>query len=476
MRTILAVLVALPVMTGVAHGETAAAQPAATGEPPFEKPISAADVHGAPLAGDEHGRVDPLDPGDGVARKVGRVFLWIPRIPFEIVAQPVKGFFYLQDRYDVIHEIEDRFRSEDKRISIFPTALFETGFGLNIGFRARFKDLFHKNERLAIRVGFGGEFNKVAALDFTLPINRLTFGVGLKYERADADNFYGYGNGDEVTPVAPIDPLTSDQAFAAELRVRAMRATTSLKYHVTPRITAKLSGAVVDKDFDSGSVLEDEIALEEAFDTNRLPGFERGTRFVYTELEVAWDSRRQASKWDAPAVPGTGGLALGYIGRQEGILDGERGFFRMGFDLQRLFRLTVGPRVLQLRAYGELVTGARDTVPFSELPRIGGSSLMRGYEADRFRDRAAVVTQASYLFAASSWLAPSLFVDVGRVYSGLDDLTLDDLRVGYGGAIEIYTPAGLLMRVQIATSPGGDLIGFFSLNPVTNTPSRVERR
>ncbi len=51
-----------------------------TREPPQ---ITRVDVQGAPLPGAEHGRADRIE-GDGVARRVGRALLWIPRLPFEV--------------------------------------------------------------------------------------------------------------------------------------------------------------------------------------------------------------------------------------------------------------------------------------------------------------------------------------------------------------------------------------------------------
>ncbi|HEU0034530.1 MAG TPA: BamA/TamA family outer membrane protein [Kofleriaceae bacterium] len=450
---------------------------------PEETPVAAEDVAGAPLPGHEHGRTDPIDLGDGPGRRVGRALMWIPRIPIELVAQPVRGTLYVHERYHVFAGIASLFLSDDQKIAIFPTALFETGFGLNVGMRGLFRDVFGGHEKISIRAATGGQYKQVAALDIDtgkhIP-GRLRASIDARYEKRDEEHFFGYGNGDLVTaPAMPIDPLTSDANAPARYRVKVTRGSPRLTYKVTDNLSITGTGAIVRKQF---SDLDEDssfyLPLDQAYMTNRIPGLE-GITFLYDELEVAWDTRRQADPWDAPGMRGTGGLVLGYAARQEGIRGEDAGFYRLGFDLQRFVRLTIRPRVLELRLVGEMVTGAREDVPFTELPRLGGTNLLRGYYYDRFRDRVAVVSQVSYLWATSNWLAAKLFVDTGRVYSGLDAVAnenVDHLRVGYGGALELYSRKDLLMRFELASSlDEGGVFFNFSLNPVYDTRSRVER-
>jgi len=469
-------------MTSVAHGEPVAVDPRPREAEPalqslegiVEQPITADDVRGAPVPGTEHGRTDSIDTGHGTARLLGRSLLFIPRVPLELVAQPVRGLLYLQGRYSIIDEIQGLFRTEGGRVAIYPTALFETGLGLNVGARARFTDLLGHGERLFARVGFGGEQKALAALELGIG-GRLSAGLRLRYELADSLQFYGYGNGDVVTPTMPIDPLTSEDAVSTEFDLELFRVSPYVKYQLSRNLSLTASGALTQKSFSPDDVEGDDFAIDQAFMVDRIPGFASGTTFAYTELEVAWNTRRRAHAWDAPGMRGTGGLVLGFIGRQHHLGEDEPSYYRIGVDLQRYLRLAVGPRVLELRAYGELVTGARDEVPFSELPRLGGSSLLRGYESGRFRDRVAIVTQASYAWAVSSWLAPSVFVDVGRVYSGLDDLSLDHPRAGFGAALEAYSKQRMFIRAEVASSLDGGVFVYLTLNPAFDAYSRAER-
>ena len=171
---------------------------------------------------------------------------------------------------------------------------------------------------------------------------------------------------------------------------------------------------------------------------------------------------------------GTGGLVMAYVGRQADLNEGAK-FYRVGVDLQRFLRFGPGPRVLELRGYAELVTGDRDSVPFTELPRLGGPDMLRGYTTDRYRDRFAAVAQVNYLWMLSRYLAAVGFVDAGRVHDGVKAFTFEDTRVGFGGALEVYGSSGMLLRAQLATSIDGGVAAFVSLDPVFEARSRVER-
>jgi len=57
---------------------------------------------------------------------------------------------------------------------------------------------------------------------------------------------------------------------------------------------------------------------------------------------------------------------------------GAADFWRYGIELQHNWRLARGPRVLTVRLRGTGVTGERDEVPFTELPALGGGSVLRG--------------------------------------------------------------------------------------------------
>jgi hypothetical protein len=102
--------------------------------------------------------------------------------------------------------------------------------------------------------------------------------------------------------------------------------------------------------------------------------------------------------------------------------------------------------------------------------------MLRGYDRDRFRDRIAAVGQVGYLFSLSRFVAASTFVDVGRVYSGFDALTVRDPRVGFGAALEIYSEKAMVIRAEVASSIDGGMFAYVSVDPAWDKHARTERR
>ncbi len=459
-------------------------QPPIVDSDPAEAPLTAADVTSAPRPGAEHGRVDQIDRGDGVLRVLGRIILWIPRIPLEVVLQPIRGAIYLQERYHVIHQVKQVFISDDGKFGLYPTAFRETGFGLNVGARAFVRNILGRGEKFSVRVGFGGQTNRIAAadLDSGKRISRyFSAGVAASIENRNRDRFFGYGNKDDAAekptgpPVDVRDPASPSYSTRFEMSVA--RVVPRIRINLPGHVTIKLSGALAKKTFAGTDDTVSDVSIEKAYDTsdNRLPGFARGTTYLYTEAEVAYDTRRPYDHWDAPAIRGTGGLAMGFFGRQTGLRPEDPDFYRVGVDLQRYIRLTPGPRVLSLRYYGELVTGDRDEVPFTELPRLGGVDLLRGYVTNRFRDKVAMVGQVGYQFLIGRQLAGSVFFDAGRVYDELKNVDLSGLRVGYGISLEAYSSRGLIVQATVVSALEGGVSYFFTFNPVSDARSRAER-
>jgi outer membrane protein assembly factor BamA len=122
------------------------------------------------------------------------------------------------------------------------------------------------------------------------------------------------------------------------------------------------------------------------------------------------------------------------------------------------------------------VTAGRDEVPFTELPRLGGSTYLRGYSLDRFRDRVAAFGSATYSWDLSQWFSANVFVDAGRVYPSLDQLSLEGMRMGYGVALEAHSTNSFVLEGSIASSIDGGLMFNLSFNPVFDIDERVRRR
>jgi outer membrane protein assembly factor BamA len=207
-----------------------------------------------------------------------------------------------------------------------------------------------------------------------------------------------------------------------------------------------------------------------------LVDFGRSYRLAYGELDVRWDTRRSGAR-ELPSELFTRGTLLSLYGGPEKIEDGVS-FWRYGIDVQQFFHLTKGPRALSLRFHGEAITAGRDEVSFIELPSLGGANFLRGYPTERFRDRVAAVATVEYQWDLSRHMYASTFLDVGRVFPSIEDVSLDDLRYSAGVALEGHSKNGLFMRVSLATAIGSEAGFFFNFyfSPVFEITPRTVRR
>lgn len=458
---------------GPSDGSTHAAAPTPDVVPtPLDEP-TAADVAGAPAAGAESGRVDTPDERDGAGRLIARGLLFVPRVAVTVVFAPVEGTAWAVERYQLIERTRRLFFNDAGTFGVFPTFELEAGFGLNLGARLVHSNLFGRREHLDVRASGGGRSRERYLLELTTGERlgrRVGVELGAEYEKRPKDVFWGLGNADEVAMPEPIDPTAMDAAAESRFRHRIMRVRGAFDVRVVRALHVRGAGAVADHTFDGS---DSGRPIDEVFVTDRLAGY-RGARNAYGELELRWDNRGAHAREPASVIS-NGRLIAAYAGRMTALDDG-RDYWRYGLDVQQFFRIGPGPRVIALRSHAEGVTGPRDAVPFHDLPRLGGKTVLRGYPLDRFRDRVALVSSLDYSWDLASNLSASLFADVGRVHHALDELERDGMRVGYGMSIELHTQRSFLARASLASSIDGGVFFNFALDPVFELDQRVERR
>lgn len=459
---------------GVA-GREAASEPAAgpPSDPAWEmRPADA--VAGAPPPGHESGRLDEPE-GDSPGRLVARGLLLLPRMAFKVVFAPIRGGLWANDRYRLHLRAIDLLFDDTRTYGVYPTLYLESGNRMILGARFIHRDLFGAREQLSLDAGsnvffgqsrrkLGGEIHSGYRFG-----ERLDLSLAGEYERVPDDPFYGVGNDpDQVGPAVdvPDEDFVVDTSFAQRVTRGIVAADLRLVRSLYLRGAGSLS------DVELGRNPEDPpIDIVYPASVDGLEDFRQG----YVEGELRWDTRRRSSWWEPVSVRSTGWLLAGFGGRVFG-LENSGDYDRYGLDLQRFVRLGQGPRVLTGRLYGEAVTGSIDEVPFTQLPKLGGRDLLRGYPRDRFRDRVAAMGSVEYSWALSKLVSASTFVDVGRVYSSIDDLDLSGLRVGFGIGLEIHTENTFIARGHIATSKDGGVFFNLAFDPVFDLEPRVERR
>ena len=489
-KTCFCVLVTLLFLSNLAFAQTQTApnkpqvdstKKTVTTPPPgtTPSPLSHNTVKDAPKPDDVSGRTDEgKDAGDGW-RWGPRILLFPLRVVGEILIFPIRGALWLTETQAIVPRAKSIFFNSEGTFGLFPTALVETGFGLNVGARLVIRELY-RDTAISGRAGFGGRFSRILALNINTKesFDFAEFQFEAMHEVRPFERFFGIGNSDEleVQPISNLDPFGED-GFETRFRLNATRIFLKANLKTKSNWGLQYSSAFWNRDYDDArDGISQEEQLAENFDVDEVTNFESGNTSIYNELELSYDARVTPSRWEPLSTPSTGWYAAAFAGYMAGLNDDSGNYFRLGFDLQRYFRLHKGPRFLALRLLGEHVTGDYEDIAFTDLPVLGGRTELRGYAIDRFRDRTAVLGSAEYQWDIADILHGFIFVDTGRVYSSLDDLGVSDLRLGFGGGIQAHTRNGYLGRMILSSSKDGGLFFYLSFDPIYETRNRIQRR
>ena len=412
----------------------------------------------------------PPDRANGIVRKdessgsgliwIPRAVLFVPRATAWAIAQPIRGATYVYERYELGSRFMDATFTDDRTFGVYPVAGYDSNFGFSVGARVLYKDIFGDGERIKLRADWGGQFRYGYGVNVRSGhrFGPLSFGFDSSYERR-REKFYGIGNGPtlDAVPDMPIDASLDDTAIKSRFSERVVRHTADVKIRYVDDLHSRVSGALMQRDFGPG----DDLDITMRYDTSTLVGFTSGVNNVYVEHELAYDTRRPSSEFETQTLDATGWLVSVHTGAARGIEGDPTHYYRYGGEIQRYFDLYHGSRVLALRALFDAVadTDVRTDgrISFVDLPRLGGTEYLRGYPTDRFRDRAVALGTAEYSWTVGANLAAYTFVDVGRPIASVDDAeSLDAIRLGFGGGLQIHTRNTFLTRMQLAASRDGD--------------------
>ena len=415
------------------------------------------------------------DDDSSTTRDAGRVLLYPIRLASDILFAPLRGGAYLIERYQIRDRVQQWLVSDDGNYGIFPAAFVETGLGVNIGAHAFDHDLFGHGEHLNLSAGFGGEYKQRYEIDLTSGslAGGTKLGLRLSYRAWDRSNFFGIGNGDQTSSTPAMTPL--DDAVHTRFAQDVSHVETTSTTPIVGPLSAGVTAAYTYRSFSNNGQLDGYAPILSVYDPMSLVGFQRGANNFYGELGLTLDSRTVANRYISQVAPSSGWYGHVGAGFAQGIDGDPSHYVRYTADLRRYIDLYNGDRVLVLRGYLEGVTAPTNEIPFTDLPRIGGNELLRGFAIDRFRDRVAAVGSVEYDFPLQSWIGAYTFVDAGRVADDLSSLDPNGLHVGYGGGLELHTHDAYLLRVQAAHSTDGTFLRL-ALDPTYDTRRAARRQ
>lgn len=164
-----------------------------------------------------------------------------------------------------------------------------------------------------------------------------------------------------------------------------------------------------------------------------------------------WDTR------DVTLNPRRGAYAELEIHRSASYTLSEFTFTSATLDV-RGYLSTVARQVLALQGYLGVASGEP---PFFMLERFGGSSLMRGHYAGRYRDRNVTVLQAEYRVPVWWRFGVVGFAGVGRVDRSLSDFEPAGTHLSAGGGLRVMLERSSRINVRLDAAWGEDDYGLY---------------
>ncbi len=415
---------------------------------------SSGDVASAPPADEASGHRFDAPERPSVRRRIARAALFVPRWTVWAAFAPVRLGLWAYERSGAGFYLSALF-SGPGHVFAHPTARFDSEFGTAFGARGVYKDMFGAGEQLRIKASLGGQFDRfyAARVGSGTRFGPVRFVLDFDYKEENKARFAGLGNG-ELDSGCAAASLAGPRDITCATRFGQDTARTELtaELRAIDRLTLAASGALLLREFGpTGSARDPDLLA--VYDPSRLAGYNEGLHSLYGEVSATYDGRTDSTQYISVALPHAGWSAAGFAGYQAGLRDDPSKFFRYGADLQGYLALGADDRLIALRVYGEAVTGDPETdIPFVDLPTLGGKRLLRGFGTGRFRDKALLLGSAEYHFPIMYYASAFLFIDTGRVFPRLSDVTLHDLHTGVGGGLSLHTTELFLLRFQTGYS------------------------
>ncbi|MDP3393229.1 hypothetical protein [Sediminibacterium sp.] len=151
-------------------------------------------------------------------------------------------------------------------------------------------------------------------------------------------------------------------------------------------------------------------------DQNDVPGI-YGSKTIGLGPAILYEGR------DFPFSAHQGAYAEVYFSKNFSFKNNPYDFNTWFLDLRKYYPLTKNS-TLAFQLSSIHTTG---NVPLRELPKVGGSVLMRGYFTGRFRDRSFTALQAEYRFHIWRWVYGAAFGSAGLIDDALSSYSTDNL-------------------------------------------------
>ncbi|HEX6737590.1 MAG TPA: BamA/TamA family outer membrane protein [Vicinamibacteria bacterium] len=266
--------------------------------------------------------------------------------------------------------------------------------------------------------------------------NKLDLYVAYRHRDYPEEDFYGLGR----------DSLERDRT---DFRLRDDLVELVGGWHFSPQLGVIASVGLQQTSLGAGrdAAFPD---LPSRFDEAAAPGLAGPPRQLVLMTGALWDRR------DEPGNPHRGTLLLASLSRFEDRRGDTHDFTRTATEGRLYVPLGSRRHVLAARAVASFDRpddGAR--VPFYMQSSLGGSHVLRGYPAFRFRADKLAALSTEYRFEVVPRLELAAFYDLGQVAPVGTALRLSHPLSGWGGGVRFKSAHRVLARFDVARSAEG---------------------
>jgi hypothetical protein len=442
------------------------ADPSGDGDLPAPDPHVAGSMAEGRVARAEEARgfeEPPPDEPEDHLLALPRAVLAIPSAVFGVALAPLRGTLFVIDRYHVIEHVKAFFYNDEETAAVLPVFTFGGDQGFTLGLDAFHSGFGRHGETISVSGRWGGQYTQAYDAAFVADRaagTRLWIESLARYETQPNRWFYGYGPGEETEE--PLGSGYGPRDIHAETRFRQERMLGLLRLGYTfgePGGLVQVGATGIYNNQEFGGNPGGTRSIEEVYDTSQIAGYDRGVNHLEVTADLVIDTRdRQGATSHGFYLHAFGGGVPP---------QGPWRFGHYGAEATGYIDLYHGDRVLVLRAVHEAVIAEEGEVPFSDLPRLGGTRRLRGYRLDRFRDETSAVATVEYHYPIHEILAGTLFIDAGQVAPDYESIVdVRRWRLGGGGGFIIRSEDSMILSVEAAYGEGFQLL-------VTTDPLRA---
>jgi hypothetical protein len=389
-------------------------------------PPSAAPGHRRPLP-DYDGQPPPAPPP-------ARVLVWAPRtllLPAHLVAEyalrrPLVGLVAFGEKHHVWAHLYHLATWDDGRAGVYPFINLDLGVKSTAGLAVFANELFSPRNDFRAAAALGGD----GVIDLGVrdhldlwpsPGGGLFLRAG--FLRRPDGVYFGPGG---------LSRQSDRTYFAYDQRT----ADVGTDGRLGGMSTVALYAGVRTLAFDADTRSADRISIAERYggpgQPSLPPGF-GGYTLLRAGTALVLDSRSR--DFDNPSSTGLRLEAKAEYAREPGAAGS--GFATWGTALAGFWGVSDAGHVLALELVAHFAEPIGGTViPFTELPALGGRELMRGFMANRLRDRSAAAATLQYQYPVWSFLDGEIFAGAGNTFPDhLRGLRPTHLYLSYGASL-----------------------------------------